>query len=124
MPRMEYTDVSEVFVKGHFRLDENGPGKVRQMVIRRGNIQYLLSAQCFSSGENFPSLSYLRRINSVSRGLVCMLEEANTVKTLNSDEPTIAPLSARVTSPSVITGDLPSGWMAFNSGGARLLASR
>ena len=30
----------------------------------------------------------------------------------------MAPVSATVTLPSVITGDLPSGWMACSSAGA------
>ena len=37
----------------------------------------------------------------------------------------MAPVSAIVLSPSVITGDLPSGWMALSAGGAsRDLGSR
>jgi hypothetical protein len=38
--------------------------------------------------------------------------------------PTIAPLSATVTSPSVITGALPSGWMSSSSFGALWSALR
>ena len=36
----------------------------------------------------------------------------------------IAPDSASVTSPSTMTGDLPSGWTARNAGGASIVAGR
>ncbi len=37
----------------------------------------------------------------------------------------MAPVSAKVAAPSVITGLLPRGWTAFSSGGASMvLASR
>jgi len=39
------------------------------------------------------------------------------------DSPTIAPLSARVKSPSVTTGDMPTKWASFSSFGARCSAS-
>ena len=67
--------------------------------------------------------------NSRSQRVLWLLEELGLpyeIKHYQRDAKTmLAPVSARVAGPSVITGDLPSGWIAFSSGGASMVfASR